>query len=109
MFSFWSNDEGENSDPSNDSDNEKDKSKVLDIFSCSLPQFWRVTVFSDTKPERFLYVGNDKRGESPNPLTGNDVFQNNRNANVLNERKKRMDGMECKTVTKFDIMCSEFL
>lgn len=72
MFSFWSNDEGENSDPSNDSDNEKDK---------------------NTKPERFLYVGNDKRGESPNPLTGNDVFQNNRNANVLNERKKRMDDM----------------
>lgn len=72
MFSFWSNDEEQNSDCSDENDSEKDKR---------------------AKPERFHYVGNDKRDEGLGVLKGNDVFLNNRNVNVFNERKRKMDDM----------------
>ena len=50
------------------------------------------------KPERFLYVGNEKKdghlaSQSHNLLAGTDVFQNNYNTNVFRERKKQMNGI----------------
>ena len=101
MFSFWSKDDEEDSDCNDENDSEKVKSKhpvtLCSYQGIDLPDFLLLLNTVAVKPERFLYVGNDKKDEhvrdkSPNPLTSNAVIQNNRNTNDFNERKRRMDG-----------------
>ncbi|XP_028415151.1 uncharacterized protein LOC114538195 [Dendronephthya gigantea] len=69
MFSFWSMEDDENSNNSNESDGERDKSG---------------------KPERFRYVSTNN--ERTSQLSDN-VFQNKRNVKAFKEKRKQMDDM----------------
>ena len=72
MFSFWSNDEDENSDHSNEADGEKDQTG---------------------KPERFRYVTKKEDGNTNSSHLSYNVFENNRSVKAFKEKRKHMDDM----------------
>ena len=90
MFSFWSNDEEENSDHSNENDEEKDKSKPLCILFQNPVRVSNFTPHLAGKPERFRYV--ERKDERDTSLLSENVFQNNRSVMTFKEKRKQMDG-----------------
>ncbi len=92
MFSFWSNDEDENSENSNESDGEKDKSKLLFCGLLNRRFFFNPLSILAGKPERFRYVSKrDDRNTNSSQMSDN-VFQNNRSEKKFKEKRKQMDG-----------------
>ncbi|XP_046848784.1 uncharacterized protein LOC124442327 isoform X3 [Xenia sp. Carnegie-2017] len=99
MFSFWSNDEDENSDcGKSDKKTKKGKGARIIIHGkqyfavvlTPLTQFPLICVSEGRPPvnERYGHFSKDLNTFS------NNVFQNNRNAKVLKEKTKQMDGEE---------------